>query len=565
MESAGPSSRAVTPRRRWWSAARTAIRHVRESTVGAPALTTSLVLAVFLGVVGSAQVRLVKGSLPYVLHPDDTYITDAARRILQSGDLNPHWYSYPTLPAYIATGSLALGLIHASGEARKALTVRDIGSMSGAYYRPAAAVQVVREVWILMALLAVGATAAWAFSLGGWRVALFAAMVIVCSPVWLAEAWTYVNVDTPLSLFIAAGLAHLLTSLDRNSLRDRSIVPGMLCGAAMASKYTGALLLLPCGVIIWSRPTRDSVLQTVMLGITAVATFAALSPFFFLDLPHFLDGLAFESWHYRVRGHRGAREVAAGMPQALAYLTDAVSQCGTGLSVFAAFGLSVLVRERWRAAAVLTAFFVVWVLFFAQYKVHFNRNALPLFMLFPVISVLGAVRAYDAAVIAISARRVTRDPRIVRAMVAATILAAASIGSPGAQALERLTALPDTRNQFAEGAALQLPAHAELLIPQQLKFSSEGLPKQISVSVVDLTKEPSVARWLQGKPGSPHFALLPRWDQSSLWMQHVVTAMQPGVAALGRQRVLVLYSGLPAIPGARISPNPEFSLVRLER
>ncbi|MEO5953856.1 MAG: hypothetical protein ABIQ44_15445, partial [Chloroflexia bacterium] len=41
-----------------------------------------------------------QGSLPYVGHPDEPILVDAATRIVKSGDLNPHNFLYPSFYIY---------------------------------------------------------------------------------------------------------------------------------------------------------------------------------------------------------------------------------------------------------------------------------------------------------------------------------------------------------------------------------------------------------------------------------------------------------------------------------
>src|SRR3954454_10558100 len=42
----------------------------------------------------------VRGSLPYVGHPDEPKLIDSAVHIVKTGDLNPHLYIWPSLYIY---------------------------------------------------------------------------------------------------------------------------------------------------------------------------------------------------------------------------------------------------------------------------------------------------------------------------------------------------------------------------------------------------------------------------------------------------------------------------------
>ena len=41
---------------------------------------------------------------PLPLHPDEPVIVENALRMLATGDINPHFFNYPTLPIYLQTG-----------------------------------------------------------------------------------------------------------------------------------------------------------------------------------------------------------------------------------------------------------------------------------------------------------------------------------------------------------------------------------------------------------------------------------------------------------------------------
>src|SRR3954463_5131704 len=64
----------------------------------------------------------VRGSLPYVGHPDEPKLVDSAVHMIKSGDLNPHLFIWPSLYFYL-----------------EALVIRAnvwIGTLRGAYSGP---------------------------------------------------------------------------------------------------------------------------------------------------------------------------------------------------------------------------------------------------------------------------------------------------------------------------------------------------------------------------------------------------------------------------------------------
>src|SRR6476659_152374 len=59
-----------------------------------------IILALFLFAF-SLRVYGVRGSLPYVGHPDEPKLIDSAIHIVKSGTLNPHLYIWPSLYIYL--------------------------------------------------------------------------------------------------------------------------------------------------------------------------------------------------------------------------------------------------------------------------------------------------------------------------------------------------------------------------------------------------------------------------------------------------------------------------------
>src|SRR5438132_14191327 len=74
-----------------------------KRSFGLRRLLTVDVLAVALLFLFALALRMygVRGSLPYVGHPDEPKLIDSATHIVKSGDLNPHLYIWPSLYIYL--------------------------------------------------------------------------------------------------------------------------------------------------------------------------------------------------------------------------------------------------------------------------------------------------------------------------------------------------------------------------------------------------------------------------------------------------------------------------------
>ena len=73
------------------------------------------------------------------------------------------------------------------------------------------------------------------------------------SPSLFATTWKYINVDTAATFFCALGVWYALAKLERTDLRSRALLPALICGAAAASKYNSALIMVPFLIAIGMR------------------------------------------------------------------------------------------------------------------------------------------------------------------------------------------------------------------------------------------------------------------------------------------------------------------------
>src|SRR5881397_704904 len=70
-----------------------------------------IIAAILFLLAAGLRVWGVHWSLPYVIHADEPGIVDAAVRIVKSGNLNPHWFNYPSLVIYLQAAIDKLNLL----------------------------------------------------------------------------------------------------------------------------------------------------------------------------------------------------------------------------------------------------------------------------------------------------------------------------------------------------------------------------------------------------------------------------------------------------------------------
>jgi len=533
---------------------------------GSPqARSAALLTALALGSFVWLQLARVDASLPYPQNWDESPILAGAGRVVRDGELNPHVYSYPSLPVYIAAASLALGYVALNGESAKRVPIAELGRLASPFYEQPQAVAWVRKTWVIMfagALLAL-ATAAGRLA-GPWAMVL-CALLSLTGTAAAFSAWNYVNVDIPLVLFSALLVLHLVSSAGSALLRDRVGIPALLCGAAIACKYTAVVLLIPCAIALWAWSERERGLRLILFVAAALAGFLVLCPYFLLDLPRFLEGLAFENHHYRSRGHSGM-DGTPGWPQLLRYLGFLGAEYGLASSGFALAGVVALSRARRVEAIVLLVMAIAWLGFLSRYKVFFVRNALPVSGLVPLLAAIGVVAAFRALrqwCARRSARALALRPGLIAGLVCAGMLI---LTVPYAKLAASFSAV-DSRNRLAAFAVEHLQAKSRLLIPAALPVAAFTLPRSIQIRVVAFTRPDEVRGHLRRVVNRPMYALVPHFSERSGWVESRVTAERAGIAVLpASRRVVASFPGTPLIPvrEGEVCVNPSFDLVRLD-
>jgi Dolichyl-phosphate-mannose-protein mannosyltransferase len=502
----------------------------------------------------------MRSTLPYVQHIDERTLMRGAKRVLQDGGLNPRIYNYPSLPFYLTAAGLAWGTLHASGEGPEQLTVAKIGRVEPPYYEHLEVGAGARKLWLALGAGCVVAAAVLGNAIGGPVAMFLTALILSMVAIPMATAREYVNVDIPLALFVLILLAHLVRSAGSTTYRDRVWLPALLCGAAMASKYTGAVALVPALLALWLYPGPSRLSRSFELGALAFVVFLALCPRFVMDLPSFLDGMSYESFHYNYKGHKRFT-IEPGYDQLAAYGVDVIDTFGWGIALLSVAGAVSLLGSAARRGAVLLSFPVCWVSMLLGAKVHFIRNLLPVMFCVAVLAARGipAAWAYSGEL----ARRWTqrRGARVdaVRFAVLAAIVASTL---PYAKMRETHRKHTDSRVRFARWAEQNLPSGATLVIPEALPFATETLPDEVAVQRVDLRDAQATAAAAQ--PGA--FMLVPHWTTDSGGVAARVAELAPGTEALPQHRVIREFPGTPAAPGmeSELSVNPAFRFVRFE-
>ncbi len=352
------------------------------------ALIGILLVALVLRVLGLGW------GLPFIYHPDEPTHVGIVLNIIKTGDFNPHWFKYPSFRVY---ASLPVAIVYflaavAKGKftsVQQMVPAKILAAGSGT--TEIASLYYGLRLWMaIFGIAGVGYLYHWARKNTNLRVALLAATFLALSPVHVLVSHWY-RPDTVLALFCGAGV-FAAVRLYRQDETRMYVISGLLVGLAASVKYNAmALQFLP--VLVAHLLAKRNLLDW-RLGLTAlvaVLAFLAITPYALLDLPAFLDGFAFEVFHYYVRGHPGG-DVTGGYLGNLAWYVGKLIAYDGPLVLLAAAAPFLAERGRRREALVLASWPVCVLLLDTSAKVHTVLALVPMYLVLYLLAAMALDR-----------------------------------------------------------------------------------------------------------------------------------------------------------------------------
>jgi hypothetical protein len=334
---------------------------------------------------GTLRWRAVSDLLPYDQHVDETFITQRAWTILRTGDWNPHFFRYPSLPIYLTAGAMKIG-----GELQAPQQPVPDWKVPkhGGIYRPSWIYAAPRMIFAFSSIATLGFIGLIARKLYRSNLALLLApLILASSAVFRTSSVRYLNVDVITVFFVCAALWVAFQWWKEDSFLLQSVVPGVLAGMAVASKYNSGLVLVPLVLRILFVNGQQRWAKLATLGGCAAAAFFSCVPYSVLDASTFWADVVWEINHYQ-KGHRHF-DGDPGLPQLLFYLRKLAHDFGAPLLTLSGLGIvSGLLVARARTLALLSLPLLM-LLHMSTNRVHFLRTVLPVFALLPVFAAGG--------------------------------------------------------------------------------------------------------------------------------------------------------------------------------
>jgi len=250
--------------------------------------------------------------LPLHYHIDEERVMNRVIRMVTTGDLNPHFFHYPSFIFYFLSALVAsYYFVHYLPFALGALL--EGGSLSLSAFKEAfVADEAVLYLLGRLSMAIVGVlTVVLLFFLVrrllDRRAALFASAALALSPLHVVESH-YIKQEILMTFFMFLALFIAVRGVKTSPART-SLGVGAAAGIAASVKYNGILgfAVVP---LLFRKNGKLSLssffgMGPLLAAAAAVAAFLLFSPFILFDFGQFSTDFAFEMSHVSVKGHHG--------------------------------------------------------------------------------------------------------------------------------------------------------------------------------------------------------------------------------------------------------------------
>ena len=321
-----------------------------------------------------------------MFNPDEATYVEISQQIFKTGDLNPHFFRYPTLFLYInAVAYIPYYLIGNSlgfFENRSDIpSPQRIAMGTGIISKP--------SVFLLgrfvSALFGIGAILLFYFALlrltRNPYIGLFSALLLAISPTAIISSH-YISPDTFVVFFGILTFWATILVFQEGKLKYY-ILAGIAGGLTASSKYNGALFLIPLIIVHFMRYKRAGFKnrKNDVALIAAGLAFLVTTPYSIFEFDLFFKHLLLEARHYS-KGHPGSEGNTL-----FWYFRYLLSHEGIVL-ILAVIEITIGFIKKNRQSILTALFFIIYFVFISRFVVRNERTLLPAL---PYLFVLTAI------------------------------------------------------------------------------------------------------------------------------------------------------------------------------
>jgi 4-amino-4-deoxy-L-arabinose transferase-like glycosyltransferase len=318
---------------------------------------------------------------PLPVHPDEPYIVNSVLNMLKTGDLNPHFFDYPSLVFY-----LQAMLFYAIAFWKQFFfdtPLSDIPEIDFYIYG--------RILIVLLSTATIYVTYEIGRRLIHPLVGLIAACFTGASYLHITNSFM-ITTDSPVAFWSSLAVLMAVLIYTKGGKRYYYVLAGIFAGLAMGSKYTAFISILPMVLahLYIVREDRRWINTNIILGMLVVPiTFLFTTPYAVLDFKTFRGDVGWIVYLYRT-GRPGAESMTN---TSFVLYANYLFSKGYGQLplILSGCGLLWLLKKDFWRVLILLSFPLLLFIFVGQYKVFFPRN---LVAVIPFLSLFSGIFIY---------------------------------------------------------------------------------------------------------------------------------------------------------------------------
>jgi 4-amino-4-deoxy-L-arabinose transferase-like glycosyltransferase len=331
---------------------------------------TVLLVAFFL------RIWRINYDLPYIYHPDEPGYITISQNIFKTGDLNPHFFNYPSLFFYINAISYIpyylfgkmVGIFHTRDDILPPISL----AMGVTLAQMPTTVLLGRIITISFGI----GTVILAYFIGKqitgrMSVGILASLMTAISPtnVWHSRL---ITPDTFVTFFSAASFLAITLVYQQGKMWQYAVA-GICIGLTASTKYNGGLIILPLILAHFLRYGKKALKCTKLYlsVLLCMIGFLIATPYAILDSSKFIADLSFEAKHYST-GHAGME--GDSLKWYLKYMWDT----GNCIYLIAAIGILHGLMTRSKESILISVFPLTYFVFISSFIVRNDRTFLPM-------------------------------------------------------------------------------------------------------------------------------------------------------------------------------------------
>jgi hypothetical protein len=446
------------------------------------------------------RLHFIRITSPYPLQQDEALIAKRAAEMVETGNLNPRFFRYPSFPIYLTAAALAAGHVLFPDEnvpegGNAVAEEHFIGRVGVPYYERPAVMHTARDLFASLSVLGLALT-----GLIGWRafgrpeLLVLVPLSLSASSLYLLQSWSYLNVDVVGTTVCTGAILYMVVTQARSSTFYRAVVPGLLTGLAVGSKYYLGLVGLPFALIILRSERSKRLKHGLLVSLWTVVGFVLSTPYSVLDPQLFGTQVFAEVEHYQ-SGHLGA-EGARGLSQLGYYLAHTAGDFGPALTALGILGIAYGIKRSQWLTGLLLSFPLILLVFLSAQSVQFIRNALGIHAMFAVFIGLGSSQAWTLVRNALLRFTGRHRRRLAGTCAAALVLSAALALLPWKSIRDAYGVRRDSRTRAVAWIRTNVAAGTPVLVAEELQMDLRALEGDyglIEAPMVDLVRSPFVS------------------------------------------------------------------------